>query len=59
VKPFLEDEGGYGKSLKNLIDFLHQNSVEKFFQTLVLVNFISNGSLNMEMIPLPKWRERI
>jgi len=31
VKPFLEDESEYGKSLKNLIDFLHQNPVEKIF----------------------------
>ena len=31
VKPFLEDESAYGKSLKNLIDFLHQNSIENIF----------------------------
>ena len=31
VKPFLEDESTYGKSLKNLIDFLHQNPIENIF----------------------------
>jgi thymidylate synthase ThyX len=31
VKPFLEDESAYGKSLKNLIDFLHQNPIENIF----------------------------
>jgi len=31
VKPFLEDGSEYGKSLKNLIDFLHQNPIENIF----------------------------
>jgi thymidylate synthase ThyX len=31
VKPFLEDKSEYGESLKNLINFLHQNPVEKIF----------------------------
>jgi thymidylate synthase ThyX len=31
IKPFLENESNYGKSLKNLIDFLHQNPVENIF----------------------------
>jgi len=31
AKPFLEDESAYGKSLKNLIDFLHQNPIENIF----------------------------
>src|SRR6185436_8638889 len=31
IKPFLQDEGEYSKSVKALIDFLHQYPAEKIF----------------------------
>ena len=40
LDPFVKEKSEYGKSLKNLIKFLHKNPIELIFQILREENFI-------------------